>query len=158
KSLWVASPGRANFHEPGAIHRFDPTSGGPTQPPIPSAGPVTRLAVTPDGRYLLGAVSGLHPDDRGGKADADRTRKWRTASLVVWETEGRVVRKVDVNAEHDYATANEWPDAYVAFSPDGKSVTAWVERGANRFEGMNFTVEGNEPPSRLKLPSVGPGA
>ena len=122
-----------------AIHRFDPASGRPIQPPIPSAGPVDRLAVTPDGRYLVGAVPGLHPDDRGGEADADRTRKWRTASIVVWETAtGRVVRKVDVNAESDYATANEWPDAYLSLSPDGKSVTAWVQRGANRFEGMTL--------------------
>ena len=159
RSLWVASPGREKVVEPGAIHRFDPATGRPIQPPIPTAGPVVRLAVTPDGRYLVGAVSGLHPGDRGGEADADRTRKWRTASIVVWEAAtGRVVRKVAVNAEPDYATANAWPDAYLSLSPDGKSVTAWVERGANRFEGMTFTVEGNEPPIRRELPAVGSGA
>src|SRR5262249_35438837 len=36
-------------------------------------------------------------------------------------------------------------------------VTAWVERTADRFEGMTFTVEGNEPPVRQQLPAVGPG-
>jgi serine/threonine protein kinase/WD40 repeat protein/tetratricopeptide (TPR) repeat protein len=159
RSLWVASPGRARFDEQGAIHRVDPTSGRPIQPPIPSAGPVSYLAVTPNGQYLVGAVSELHPEDRGGEADADRTRKWRTASIVVWETAtGRVVRKVDVHAESTYATASEWPDAYLGVSPDGKSVTAWVERGANRFEGMTFSVDGKEPPSRVELPAVGHGA
>ena len=93
-----------------AIHRFDPASGRPIQPPIPSAGPVMRLVVTPDGRYLVGAVWGLHPEDRGGEADADRTRRWRTASIVVWEAAtGRVVRTVVVNAESDLATANRGP-------------------------------------------------
>ncbi len=159
RSLWVASPGRDKVVEPGAIRRFDPASGRPIQPPIPSAGPVVRLAVTPDGRFLVGTVAGLHPDDRGGEADADRTRKWRTASIMVWEAAtGRVLRKVDVYAERDYATANAWPDAYLSLSPDGKSVTAWVQRGANRFEGMTFTVEGKEPPIRLELPAVGPSA
>jgi WD40 repeat protein len=159
RSLWVGSPGRDKVVEPGAIHRIDPTSGRSIQPPIPSAAPAVHLAVTPDGRYLVGAVSGLHPDDRGGERDAGRTRKWRTASIVVWETgTGRVVRKVDVNAESAYATANMLPDAYLSLSPDGKAVTAWVQRGANRFEGVTFAVEGNEPPTRLKLPAVGPGA
>src|SRR6202008_2825831 len=112
----------------------------------------------PDGRYLVGAISGLRPDDRGPSMDADRTHNWRTASVVVWESAtGQEVRTVPVNAESDYATANAWPDAYLSLSPDGKSVTAWVERGAHRFEGMTFTVEGNEPPVRLGLPAVGPG-
>jgi serine/threonine protein kinase/WD40 repeat protein/tetratricopeptide (TPR) repeat protein len=159
RSLWVALPGRQRVVEPGAIHRFDPASGRPIQPPIPSAAPVVRLLVTPDGRFLVGAVAGLHPGDRGGEADAERTRRWRTASFVVWEAAtGRVVRTVAVHAESDYATANEWPDAYLNLSPDGKSVTAWVERGANRFEGMSFTVDGNEPPTRFPLPALGPGA
>src|SRR5262249_25454460 len=145
RSLWVGAPGRAPFSEPGAIHRFDPASGRPVGPPIPTSGPVMFLAVTPDGRHLVRTVRTLHPDDRGGAADAEHTRKWRTASIVVWETAtGRVVRKVDVNAEHEYATANVWPDAYAGLSADGKSVTAWVERGANRFGEWNFTVEGNE--------------
>ena len=135
QSLWIGAPGRQRVVEPGAIYRFDPASGRRIQPPIPSAAPVVRLAVTPDGRYLVGALAGLHPDDRGGEADADRTRKWRTASIVVWEAEtGRPLRTVAVNAESDYATATEWPDTYLSVSPDGKSVTAWVELGANRFE------------------------
>jgi WD40 repeat protein len=71
---------------------------------------------------------------------------------VVWETAtGRVVRKVDVNAEPDFETAMEWPDAYVSLSPDGKSVTAWAQRGPNRFEGLSFTVDGTEPPIRVGL-------
>src|SRR5262249_34938586 len=31
-------------------------------------------------------------------------------------------------------------------------------RGANRFERLTFTVEGDEPPVRQELPAVGPGA
>src|SRR4030095_9691962 len=113
-------------------------------------------AVTPDGRHLVGAVAGLHPGDRGGERDADRTRKWRTASVVVWEAApGGVVRTVDVSAESDYATANEWPDAYLGLSPDGQSVTAWGERGASPLEEMTFTVTGREPPVRVKAPAVG---
>jgi hypothetical protein len=156
QSLWVAAPGGQKVVEPGAIYRFDPASGRAIQPPIPSVAPVVRLVVTRDGRYLVGAVAGLHPADRGGEQDAEGTRRWRTASIVVGEAAtGRVVRTVAVNAESDYATANEWPDAYVDISPDGKTVTAWVERGANRFEWLTFTVEGKEPPVRQQLPAVG---
>jgi serine/threonine protein kinase/WD40 repeat protein/tetratricopeptide (TPR) repeat protein len=159
RSLWVASPGRHRVVEKGAIHRFDPVSGRPIQPPIPTTAPVVHLAVSPAGKHLVGAVAGLHPGDRGGERDADRTRKWRTASLVVWEAAtGGVVRTVPVNAEHEYATANEWPDTYTSISPDGKTVTSWVERGANRFEGMSFTVDGKDPPTRVQLPDLGPGA
>jgi WD40 repeat protein/tetratricopeptide (TPR) repeat protein len=155
RSLWVASSGQADFLAEWALHRVDLVSGRPLQPPIPSPGPVNRLAVTPNGRYLVGPVWALHPDDRGGEADADRTHKWRTASLVVWETaSGRVVRKVEVNAASDYGTANQWPDTYLSLAADGKSVTAWVQRGAKRFEGMSFTVDGNEPPNHLQLPAV----
>src|SRR5262249_24983070 len=68
------------------------------------------------------------------------------------------VRKVDVNAVSDYATANQWPDSYLGLAPDGKSVTVWAQRGANRFEGMTFRVEGNEPPLRVGLRAAGPGA
>src|SRR5262249_37018569 len=60
--------------------------------------------------------------------------------------------------ESDVATANNWPDAYLSLSPDGKSVTAWVERDANRFEGMTFRVDGNEPPVRVGLPAWAPKA
>jgi WD40 repeat protein/tetratricopeptide (TPR) repeat protein len=155
RSLWVASPGRNKVDEPGAIHRFDPATGREIQPPIPTAGPAVHLLVTPDGRYLVGSLMELHPGDRGGENDADRTRKWRTSSIVVWEAEtGLAVRTEPVNAEHDYATAGACPDAYLGLSPDGKSVAAWVERGANRFEGLTFTVAGKEPPIRRGLPEV----
>jgi serine/threonine protein kinase/WD40 repeat protein/Flp pilus assembly protein TadD len=159
RSLWAASPGRWNVPKPGAVHRFDPATGRPIRPPIPTAGPVVRLVVTPDGRHLVGAVSELHPGDTGGEKDADHTRKWRTASIVVWEAAtGGEVRTVIVNAETDYATANAWPDAYVSLSRDGQSVIAWVERGANGYEQVTFSVDGKEPPVRQKLPAVGPGA
>jgi serine/threonine protein kinase/WD40 repeat protein len=156
RSLWVASSSPKSFTDPWALHRLDPESGRPVQPPVPSAGPVHRLAVTPDGRYLVGAVWGLHPEDRGPGGDAGGIRKWRTASIVVWETaSGRVVRQVEVNAESAFATANQWPDVYMSLSPDGRSVTAWVQRGSDRFEGMSFTVDGNELPALVALPAVG---
>jgi serine/threonine protein kinase/WD40 repeat protein/tetratricopeptide (TPR) repeat protein len=147
RSLWVASPGYERVVDHWAVHRLDPASGRPIQPPIPSAGPVSHFAVTPDGRYLVGAILGLHPDDRGPKADAGGTRKWRTASIVVWAAaSGRPVRKVDVNAESVYT--------FLGLSPDGKSVSAWVQRGPNRYEGVIFTVDGNEPPVRREVPEV----
>jgi WD40 repeat protein len=152
RSLWIASPGSKDIADPWAVHRMDPESGRSIQPPIPSTGPVHRLAVTPDGRYLVGAVWGLHPEDRTPKADAEGSRKWRTASVVVWETAtGRAVRTVDVNDEPVFETANDWPDAYMSLSPDGKSVTAWAQRGPNRLKGLSFTVDGNEPPIRVGL-------
>jgi WD40 repeat protein/tetratricopeptide (TPR) repeat protein len=158
RSLWIASPGPKNFADPWAVHRVDPESGRLLQPPIPSAGPVHRLAVTPDGRYLVGAVWGLHPDYRE-PIGASEERRWRTAAFVVWETAtGRVVRKVDVNAVSEFANANQQPDMYLGLSPDGKSVTAWVQRGANRYEGMTFSVAGKEPPVRVDLPAVGSAA
>jgi WD40 repeat protein/tetratricopeptide (TPR) repeat protein len=60
-----------------------------------------------------------------------------------------------VNAVTDYAKANWWPDVYMSLSPNKKSVTAWVQRGPDRFEGLSFTVDGNEPPTRVALPAVG---
>jgi serine/threonine protein kinase/WD40 repeat protein/tetratricopeptide (TPR) repeat protein len=159
RSLWVASPGYERVVDQWTLHRLDPVSGRPIQAPIPSTGPVDRLAVTPDGRYLIGAVWGLHPEDRGPMANAGGTRKWRTASIVVWETAtGRVVRTVAVNAESDFRTANEWPDSYMSLSPSGNSVTALVQRRSNRYEEMTFTVAGNEPPIRQGLSSLGPKA
>jgi serine/threonine protein kinase/WD40 repeat protein/Flp pilus assembly protein TadD len=152
RSLWVASPGNHTFDaQQWAIHRFDPVSGRLGQSPIPTTGPVQKLIPTPDGQYLVGAVLGLHPEDRGPAANADRTRKWRTASIMVWDTVGgRVVRKVDVNAEH-YASS------FLGLSPDGKSVTAWVQSQSNTIEGMTFTVNGNEPPISLGLRPLEPG-
>jgi serine/threonine protein kinase/WD40 repeat protein/tetratricopeptide (TPR) repeat protein len=158
RSLWVASSGPKKFTDPWAVHRVDPESGRPLQPPIPSTGPVHRLAVTPDGRYLVGTVWELHPEDRGPIGAAE-LRKWRTAALVVWEAAtGLVVRKEVVNAVSDAATANEQPDAYLGLSPDGKTVSAWVQRGANRYEGITFSVAGKEPPVRVDLPAVGTAA
>ena len=64
---------------------------------------------------------------------------------MVWASaSGRVVRKVDVNAEHNWFT-------YMGLSPDGKSVTAWVLRQSDMLEGITFTVDGNEPPISLGL-------
>jgi len=155
-SLWVTSPGYEKVVDHWTLHRLDPASGRPIQPPIPSAGPIQRLLVTPDRRYLVGQVWGLHPGDRGPAGDAAATRLWRTASIMVWETaSGRVVRKVEVNAESELATALRSPDTYLSLSPDGKSVTTWVQRGKNHYDGMTFTVDGNEPPSRLGLPALG---
>jgi WD40 repeat protein len=157
RSLWIASPGYEKAIEKWTLRRVDPASGRSLQPLGASAGPVNRLAATPDGRYLVGTVLGLHPEDRGPKGDAEGTRKWRTASIQVWETTtGRVIRKVDVNAESDFATANQSPDTYLSLAPDGKSVTAWVQRGSGRYEEMTFALEGNEPPIRVGLPPLGP--
>src|SRR5262249_18662698 len=156
RSLFVASPGREKVVKQWALHRLDPASGRPVQRPIPSPGPVERLLVTPDGRYLVGAVLGLHPDDRGGERGAGNTRKWRTAGVLVWEAaSGREARKVAVNAEHESEPAQHSPDASLSLSPGGKSVTAWIERGPNRYEGMSFTVDGKEPPVRVDLPLMG---
>src|SRR5262249_13303999 len=74
RSLWVASPGRGLVAGQRALHRFDPTSGRSIQPPIPTPGTVADLAVTPDGRYLVGAVWALHPEDGNGIADSSGTR------------------------------------------------------------------------------------
>jgi serine/threonine protein kinase/WD40 repeat protein/Flp pilus assembly protein TadD len=155
QSLWVASPTNINGIEPGVLERLDPASGRRIQPPITTTGgftikAVTSLAVTPDGRYLIGAILGLHPQDRGPRLDATESRKVRTASIMVWETAtGRVVRKVEVNSEL-YAYA------FMGLSPDAKSVTVWVPRAANKLEGMTFTVDGNEPPKSLRAHPLAP--
>lgn len=157
RSLWVASSPEQSAVDQWAVHRFDPASGRAVQPPIPSGGPVHRLVVTPDGRHLVGAVRGLHPEDAGGVADADRTHRWRTTGIVVWDTAtGGVVRTVEVNAETEIKTANRRPETYLSLSPDGKALTAWVQRGTNRFEEFQFSIGGTEPPVRRELPAVGP--
>src|SRR5262249_23199309 len=86
RSLWVTSPGYEEAVDQWPVHRLAPASGRMIQPPIPSPGPVQRLLATPDGRYLVGQVWGLHPEDRGPAGDASGTRMWRTASILVWET------------------------------------------------------------------------
>jgi serine/threonine protein kinase/WD40 repeat protein/Flp pilus assembly protein TadD len=141
RSLWVASPGKEKVVEKWAVHRIDPASGQPIQPPIPSPGPVDRLTPTPDGKYLVGVVLGLHPEERGPRGDAEGTRMWRMASVLVWETAtGRVARQEDVNADQ--------PDSLTGLSADGKAVTAWFVRGS-RYEGLTFTLEGREPATGL---------
>jgi serine/threonine protein kinase/WD40 repeat protein/Flp pilus assembly protein TadD len=141
RSLWVASPGKEKVVEKWALHRVDPASGQPVQPPIPSPGPVERLALTPDGKYLVGVVLGLHPNERGPGEDADGTRWWRTASILVWETAtGRVVREVDVNADQ--------PGSLTGLSPDGKAMTVWFVRGPS-YEGLTFPLDGKEPAASL---------
>ncbi|MEO2089366.1 MAG: WD40 repeat domain-containing protein, partial [Gemmataceae bacterium] len=76
----------------------------------------------------------------------------------MWEAEtGTVIRTVAVNAEYDYIIAGSWPDTYLSLTPDGKAVTAWVERGANKFEQLSFTLTGKEPPVRKPAPAVGAG-
>jgi WD40 repeat protein/tetratricopeptide (TPR) repeat protein len=155
RSLWAASTSRDLDAKKWGVHRFELASGRSIQPPIPSDGPVMRLAITPDGQYLVGAVWGLHPENGGGLADSSRTQRRRTESIVVWEgATGQVVRKVEVNADRDLATANVSPDTYLSLSPDGKTVTAWVQRGVNRFEEMSFSVVGSEPPVHRALPAV----
>jgi serine/threonine protein kinase/WD40 repeat protein/Flp pilus assembly protein TadD len=159
RDLWVGSPGHEKVVNRWHLHRIDPASGRQLQPPIESAGPVDRLTVTPDGRYLVGAVLGVHPDEGGVVSDATGIHKWRTASIVVWEAaSGRVVRKVDVNARPGLDTALFSPDTYMSVTPDGKSVTAWVQRGSDKYEGLTFTVDGNDPPTRFAPPALGPKA
>ncbi len=121
RSLWVASTSRDIVAKQWGVHRFDPTSGRSIQPPIPSSGPVMHFVITPDGRYLVGAVWGLHPENGSGIQDSSRTQRWRTESIVVWEAAtGSVARKVPVNAERDLLTANVSPDTYRASRPTGK--------------------------------------
>jgi WD40 repeat protein len=161
QSLWVASVGPPKGVDKWFLHRLDTASGRPVQPPIPTVGwfndrAVTPLASTPNGRYLVGAVVGLHPEDRGPRLSADQNRRWRTASITVWETAtGRVVRKVDVNAELNFAFP-ELNYAFMGLSPDGNSVTAWVPRASNMLEGITFTVDGDEPPKSLGPHPLGP--
>src|SRR5262249_56936182 len=46
RSLWVASPGNEKMVDRWTVHRLDPASGRPLQPPIPCPGPVQRLGAT----------------------------------------------------------------------------------------------------------------
>jgi serine/threonine protein kinase/WD40 repeat protein/Flp pilus assembly protein TadD len=141
RSLWVASPGTEKVVEKWALHRIDPASGQPVQPPIPSPGPVDRLALTPDGQYLVGVVLGLHPDDRGPMGDAEGTRTWRMASIMVWEpATGWALRKEDVNADQR--------GSLMGLTPDGKAVTVWFVRGSY-YEGLTVTLDGREPATSL---------
>jgi WD40 repeat protein len=156
RTVWVASPGSARVVEKWFIHRLDPTTGRPVQPPITTDGPlinrdVAPLVATPDGRHLVGAVAGLHPKERGPRFDAEGTREWRTASIVVWETAtGLVVRQEEVKGEY-----REEGLTFLGLTPDGKTVTVWVPRSSSTYEGMTFSVEGKEPPVRLGRHSFG---
>src|SRR5262249_62134642 len=79
-----------------------------------------------------------------------------TSSIGVGETAmARCARRVALNGESYREGTYERPDAYMSLSPDGKSVTAWFQRGSDRFVGMSFTVDGNEPPIQVALPPVG---
>src|SRR5262249_4070663 len=128
--------------------RIDPGSGRPIQPPIPTKGAVDSLVVTPDGRHLVGAVHGLHPKDTGPRDDALRSRIWRVAEIVGWDTaSGGVVRQVDVNPDVEFA--------YLGLSTNGTSVTAWAPRESAKLEGLRFTVAGKEPPQSLGLHPAG---
>ena len=149
RSLWVASPyRRKQGADKWAIHRLDGVSGHPVQPPISTTGPVQHLIVTPDGRYLVGAVLGIHQNDPGPGGGLLSDTRWRTASIMVWDTaSGQVVRMVDVNGEEH--------SSFMGLSPGGKSVTAWVLRASNMFEGMTFTVDETEPPISLGLHPMG---
>ncbi len=143
RSLWVGPPDNFNPDATAwALRRVEVASGRDVQPPIPTPGPIYRLVPTPDGRHLVGAVLGLHPEERGPASNADRTRWWRTASITVWETaSGQVVRRVAVNAG-GYRS-------FLGLSPDGRSVTAWVEPEGNSFAGLTFSVAGTEAPKHL---------
>jgi WD40 repeat protein len=147
RSIWVGSSshtGREAELGPWAIFRIDPVSGHSLQPPIPTTGPAQMLTVTPDGRYLVGAVNGLHPSDTGPAPDAMHTRKWRMDSILVWATAGgRIVRKVEVKSSHAFS--------YVRLSSDAKTVIAWVLHETQAFEGVTFSVDGNEAPMKLGL-------
>jgi serine/threonine protein kinase/WD40 repeat protein/predicted Zn-dependent protease len=160
RSLWVGASALEKVVDQWRLYRVDPASGRSLQPPLPTAGPVYLLFNTPDNRYLVGSVMGLHPEERGSTTNPLIRRKWRTASITVWEAaSGRVVRKVEVNAEIEYDAAQRaGPDTYLGLSPDGKSVTAWIERGSTRYEGLTFSVGGNEPPIRFTPPALGPKA
>jgi hypothetical protein len=90
--------------------------------------------------------------DPAAAGEALTRHRARLRRMVEARLDRRVRGRVDPS---DVLTANEWPDAYLGLSPDGTSVTAWVERGANRFEQMTFTVTGTEPPVRVNAPAVG---
>jgi serine/threonine protein kinase/WD40 repeat protein/tetratricopeptide (TPR) repeat protein len=138
ESLWIASPGRlASDATKWAVQQFDPKTGRPLQPAVPTTGPVERLVITPDGRHLVGAILA----EVGRQADAERTIDWRTAEIIVWNTAdlGKA-RRVPVNADRERLS--------LAVSPDGKSVTVWMPH-ASQFKGLTFGVVGNEPPKSL---------
>jgi WD40 repeat protein/Flp pilus assembly protein TadD len=156
KSIWVASPGRERVVDHWAVHRLDASTGESIQAPIIAPGPIDYLAVTPDNRYLVGSVLAIHPDDRGPLADAEGLRRWHTASIVVWNSAtGGIVRNVPVNSGFDHGGAHNVVDVNVSFAPDGKSVTAWVQRRSDRFEKITFTVDGIEPAAHVELPTLG---
>ena len=130
RSLWVASPGDQKVVDRWAIHRFDPvgsrrSSRRSRAPGRSIASPSPRTGGTSSGR------SGVAPGGPGRRSG--RGSHPQVADGVDRRVGGgdrRDVRTVPVNAEHDYETANAWPDTYLSLSPDGETVTAWVQRGA----------------------------
>ena len=107
-SLWVASPGLGEGRRSaGPCTGWTPRRAARSSRRSRAPGRSIALLITPDGRYLVGAVLGLHPEDRGPQGGRGRHRAvWRTASIMVWETaSGRAVRQVDVNADSEFATA-----------------------------------------------------
>ena len=107
-----------------------------------------------------GRSRGLHPEDagrRGGRGADPQVANGVDRGVGDGDGPGRPEGGRERRAPTRDRERSR-PDAYLSLSPDGKSVTAWVQRGANRFEGMTFTVEGNEPPIRRELPAVGSDA
>ncbi|HET6575608.1 MAG TPA: protein kinase, partial [Fimbriiglobus sp.] len=143
KSLWVATAG-PNAPDPKswAIHRFDPLTGKPVQPPIPTDHPVGRLAVTPDGRYLAGmefTPASASPSNQPG------FRPSKAAAVVVWETaNGRVVRRHPVRALH-------WV-GHLGMTPDGKTVSAHIVPAKDGGNFVSFPTDGSGSPVETTLP------
>jgi len=156
RGLWVASPGVEKVVEKWALHRLGPVSVARSSARSRPRGPVNRLAVTPDGRYLVGAVLGLHRTTGGAKRTANRTRKWRTASLVVvgdseWPGPPQGGCECSVRHQDRDRPARCVPGPLAR----RKNVTAWIQRGATDTKD-DLLVDGNEPVVHLGRVRWGP--